>query len=164
MASVPSQYLFAYGTLRSEESESNHHGPERLSTSPARAFGQLYTLKEGYPIVLLDPSICILNASRDWEWDWIVAQSRLESGSFTFATTPDIEGELVEIPLEHDALDRPDAWEGFSVGLDSVYQRVAIPVLRADGIILPAWVYGCTEIPEGAKPFNANRWKRPEGL
>jgi len=164
MASVRSQYLFAYGTLRAEESESNRHGPKRLSSIPAKAPGRLYSLKEGYPILLIEPGICVLTASHEWKADWGKAQSRLETASFEFNSPTLIEGELCEIPLEPGAFDKPDAWEGFSVGSDSVYQRMVIPVRRADGVILPSWVYGCAEIPAGATPFEGNRWKRPEGL
>lgn len=164
MASFRSQYLFAYGTLRTEESECDQHGPRRLSTIPAKAPGRLYSLKEGYPILLLEPDICILTASHEWEADWKTARSRLETDTYGFKNPPAVEGEIIEIPLGPGVFDKSDAWEGFSVGSDSVYQRIAIPVLRADGTILPAWVYGCTKIPLGATPFEGNRWKRPEGL
>ena len=140
------------------------YGPDRLSVKPAKAPGRLYTLKEGYPILLVEPSIHILKASHNWKADWRIACSRLETRSSAFKSSPSIEGELIEIPLESGALDKSDAWEGFSVGTKSVYQRMVIPVTRNDGIILPAWIYGCLEVPAFAKPFSGNRWIRPEGF
>ena len=159
-----SQYLFAYGTLRTEEIESGLHGPKRLSTSAAKAPGRLYILKEGYPILLIEPGNRIATASHKWESDWEKACAKLAAGAFRFTSQPSIEGELIEIPWERGVFDRPDSWEGFSIGSNSVYQRMAVPVLRADGVILPAWAYGCTKIPDLAIPFDGNRWIRPEGL
>ena len=164
MAAIRSQFLFAYGTLRAEEEESSLHGPVRLSASPAKAPGSLYTLKEGYPILLVEPNIKVVMASFEWDADWELACSRLESCSYAYAKSPSIEGELIEIPLESNAFDKSDVWEGFSVGSYSVYQRMVIPVRRTDGRILPAWVYACLAIPAEATPFKGNRWKRAEGL
>ena len=159
-----SQYLFAYGTLRAKEAESSRHGPKSLSVSPAKAPGHLYTLKEGYPILLVESSIHIVTASHEWEADWELAYSRLESLSCASASPSSIEGELIEIPLEPGVFDGSDAWEGFSVGENSVYQRMVIPITRTDGSILPAWVYACLRVPDLAKPFLGNRWIRPEAL
>tara|TARA_B100000519_G_scaffold193521_1_gene196215 strand:+ start:1317 stop:1829 length:513 start_codon:yes stop_codon:yes gene_type:complete len=164
MAAIRSQFLFAYGTLRAEEQESSLHGPVRLSASPAKAPGSLYTLKEGYPIMLVEPNIKVVTASYEWDADWELACSRLESCSYAYAKPPSIEGELIEIPLESNAFDKSDTWEGFSVGSNSVYQRMVIPVRRNDGRILPAWVYACLAIPAEAAPFNGNRWKLAERL
>ncbi len=164
MIAIRSQFLFAYGTLRAEEAESSRYGPKSLSVKPAKAPGRLYKLKEGYPILLVEPSIHFVTASHEWEADWELACSSLETDAYTFKSPPSIEGELIEIPLEPGAFDRSDAWEGFSVGENSVYQRMVIPVTRNDRSILPAWVYGCLRVPALAKPFEGNRWKRPEGL
>ena len=164
MAAIRSQFLFAYGTLRAEEQESSLHGPVRLSASPAKAPGSLYTLKEGYPILLVEPNIKVVTASYEWDADWELACSRLESCSYAYPKPPNIEGELIEIPLESNTFDKSDAWEGFSVGSNSVYQRMVIPVRRNDGRILPAWVYACLAIPAEAAPFKGNRWKRAERL
>ena len=164
MAAIRSQFLFAYGTLRAEEQESSLHGPVRLSASPSTAPGSLYTLKEGYPILLVEPNIKVVTASYEWDADWELACSRLESCSYAYANPPSIEGELIEIPLESNAFDKSDTWEGFSVGSNSVYQRMVIPVRRNDGRILPAWVYACLAIPAEAAPFKGNRWKLAERL
>ena len=164
MAAIRSQFLFAYGTLRAEEQESSLHGPVRLSASPAKAPGSLYTLKEGYPILLVEPNIKVVTASYEWDADWELACSRLESCSYACPKPSNIEGELIEIPLESNTFDKSDAWEGFSVGSNSVYQRMVIPVRRNDGRILPAWVYACLAIPAEAAPFKGNRWKRADRL
>lgn len=164
MTTTRSQYLFAYGTLRAKEAESSRYGPKSLSVKPAKAPGRLYTLKEGYPILLVESSIRIVTASHEWEADWELACSQLDSRSYASASPSRIEGELIEIPLEPGAFDSSDAWEGFSVGENSVYQRMVIPVMRTDGSILPAWVYACLRVPALAKPFGGNRWIRPEAL
>ena len=113
---------------------------------------------------MVEPNIKVVTASYEWDADWELACSSLESCSYAYAKPPSIEGELIEIPLESNAFDKSDTWEGFSVGSNSVYQRMVIPVRRNDGRILPAWVYACLAIPAEAAPFKGNRWKRAERL
>ena len=91
---------------------------------------------------------------------------------FDLATIPDpsqersshIWGELIEIPLEPDALTKPDKWEGFSLDRPSIYQRVFIPATLADGRMVAAWAYVATQIPTTAKLIPDGFWERPEKL
>ena len=166
MNSPKNQYLFVYGTLRSDQPEHRTHSPRSLSRSIASVTGTLYELDEGYPLLIVPATSIVLPASRDWLRDWNQATM------FDLATIPDpsqersshIWGELIEIPLEPDALTKPDMWEGFSLDRPSIYQRVIIPAALADGRMVAAWAYVATQIPTTAKLIPDGFWERPEKL
>lgn len=166
MNSPKNQYLFVYGTLRSDQPEHLTHSPRSLSRSIASVTGTLYELEEGYPLLIVPATSIVLSASRDWLRDWNQATM------FDLATIPDpsqerssrIWGELIEIPLEPDALTKPDKWEGFSLDRPSIYQRVIIPAALADGRMVAAWAYVATQIPATAKLIPDGFWERPKKL
>lgn len=91
---------------------------------------------------------------------------------FDLATIPNpskerssrIWGELVEIPIEQDALTKPDRWEGFSLDHPSIYRRVIVPAALADGRIVAAWAYVATQIPATAKLIPDGFWECPQKL
>ena len=66
MAAIRSQFLFAYGILRAEEQVAASMDllgyPQALQRLP-----ELYTLKEGYPILLVEPNIKVVTASYEWD-------------------------------------------------------------------------------------------------
>ena len=166
MDSPKNQCLFVYGTLRSDQPEHRTHSPRSLSRSIASVTGTLYELDEGYPLLIVPATSIVLPASRDWLRDWNQATM------FDLATIPDpsqersshIWGELIEIPLEPDALTKPDKWEGFSLDRPSIYQRVFIPATLADGRMVAAWAYVTTQNPTTAKLIPDGVWERPGKL
>ncbi len=72
-----SQFLFVYGTLRSDQPEHRFHGPVSLSRSIAQVGGTLYELEEGYPLLVVPASSIIQRASCDWFDDWTQATSAI---------------------------------------------------------------------------------------
>lgn len=166
MENISSQYLFVYGTLRSDQPEHRSHGPISLSRSIAKVAGTLFELAEGYPILKVPHSRVILSASHDWLGDWKKATGTVStiSTNVVFAESSLVKGELVEIPLVPNALSKPDKWEGFNVDQTNVYQRVVIPAIKEDGALVPAWAYISTQIPKSAKSISKGFWNRPEKL
>ena len=166
MNSPKNQYLFVYGTLRSDQPEHRTHSPRSLSRSIASVTGTLFELEEGYPLLIVPATSIVLTASRDWLRDWNQATM------FDLAAIPNpsqerssrIWGELVEIPIEQDALTKPDRWEGFSLDQPCIYQRVIVPATLADGRIVAAWAYVATQIPSTAKLILDGFWERPKKL
>lgn len=154
------QFLFAYGTLKSDQPEHAAHCPTPLSIAPARAPGELWRLREGYPILKIDPALAAQDATRDPVADWTAAQAR--SGETPPAVGGElIEGELHEYPLASGALSKMDAWENFVPGRKGAYSRRIIWVKDAAGRDRLAWAYVCFEPPVGAVPLNARVWNPP---
>ncbi|GEM_PF-512435 len=159
------QYLFVYGTLRSDQPEHRTHSPRSLSRSIASVTGTLYELEEGYPLLSVPAPSILLSASRNWLGDWNRATM------IDLATVPGasqestrIRGELIEIPLEPEALNKPDKWEGFSLDRPSIYQRVIVPATLEDGRMVAAWAYVATQIPATVKLIPDGFWERPHKL
>jgi gamma-glutamylcyclotransferase (GGCT)/AIG2-like uncharacterized protein YtfP len=75
-----------------------------------------------------------------------------------------IRGELIEIPREPEALNKPDKWEGFSLDRPSIYQRVIVPATLEDGRMVVAWAYVATQIPATVKLIPDGFWERPHKL
>ncbi len=157
------QFLFVYGTLRSDQPEHRFHSPLSLSRSIAQVSGMLYELEEGYPLLVVPPSSILRSASRDWLNDWTQAMGAIKTIKSNHKS-PVVKGELIEVPLSPNALSKPDQWEGFSVDRPSVYQRAIIPAIREDGVVVPAWAYASTQIPSTAKTLSNGFWDRPEKL
>lgn len=163
---MTTQNLFAYGTLRSDQPEHQRYGPVSLSRSAASVPGELYQLDEGYPILRVPRKAILKVASGDWKQDWEYALS-LVAGRTSIVTDIEsfpVKGELIELPLEGDALVRPDQWEGFTIGGSSVYQRVVVPALLADRSVFPAWAYVCLDVPKSATLIRSGYWERPQDL
>lgn len=156
---MSSQYLFAYGTLKSDQPEHAQHCLRPLSITPARTLGYLWRLREGYPILQVDSATALLDASRDAKADWETA------GELQAATKPPpepdgkwIEGELFELPLLPDSLEKMDAWENFTPGIKSAYQRRVIWVKDSAGANKIAWAYVCYSPPNWATMLSQTSW------
>jgi len=164
--SPKNQYLFVYGSLRSDQTEHRTHSPRSLSRSIASITGKLYELDIGYPLLIVPATSILLTASQDWLGDWKRATK------IDLATIPApsqerssrIWGELIEIPLKPDAFTKPDRWEGFSLDRPSIYQRVIVPAAFTDGTMMAAWAYVATQIPTTAKLIPDGFWERPKKL
>lgn len=156
--SDPVQFLFAYGTLKSSHPEHAEHAARPLSIQPATACGYLWKLKEGYPILQIDPALAIADATDRAVEDWTLADTRARSGPAPQVQGRWIEGELLAYPLSNDALDPMDAWEGFTPGQRGVYQRRVIRVRDATGSERIAWAYVCFSPPNWATMLNATSW------
>lgn len=155
-------YLFAYGTLRSSHKEHSRFCPNALSVKSAQVLGNLFELKEGYPILILPRKSRLLSATRDCVQDWSTVRTIHLPRSIK--STPElrlIEGELIELPLETDSLAKTDAWEGFQSGQETTYQRFIAPALLADGTLAPTWVYGAFQPPDESRPVESNQWIPP---
>ena len=152
------QCLFAYGTLKTDQPEHVLHCIPPLSVKPARAAGALWRLREGYPILQIDPTLSLLDATDDPAADWAAAQT-LAVNAFDWKPADHwIEGELFEYPLESETLKRMDQWENFQPARPSVYQRRVIPLQDSSGKSRIAWAYVCFSPPQDATRLSANRW------
>ncbi|MBD5778320.1 gamma-glutamylcyclotransferase [Pelagicoccus sp. NFK12] len=155
---MSSQYLFTYGTLKSDQPEHAQHCLPPLSIVSAKACGTLWRLREGYPILQIEPELALLDASKDLVADWAKALQAEASDSPPQLEGNWIEGQLFEFPLEADVLKKMDAWENFIPGVKSAYQRRLIWVKTADGADRVAWAYVCYSPPNWATMLNETSW------
>jgi gamma-glutamylcyclotransferase (GGCT)/AIG2-like uncharacterized protein YtfP len=155
---MSSQYLFTYGTLKSDQPEHPQHCLPPLSIAPAKARGSLWRLREGYPILQVEPELALLDASKDIQADWSRALEAESDGKPPEGDGKWIEGQLFEFPLEAHALAKMDAWENFIPGVKSPYQRRIIWVKDADGADRAAWAYVCYSPPDWATLLNETSW------
>lgn len=159
-AIMDTHFIFAYGTLKSDQPEHKIHCARPLSIAKASIQAELWVLKEGYPILSVSPSICLAEASRDCVADWKSARDA------TPKPTPPayknaknwIQGELMELPLLSNSLVKMDSWEGFAPGYPSVYQRRIVWARDAAGRDRICWAYICDAPPKDAKPVAGNAW------
>ena len=155
---MSSQYLFTYGTLKSDQPEHAQHCLPPLSILPAQARGALWRLREGYPILQIEPELAVLDASKDNAADWSAALQAGRAGTPPQLEGSWIEGELFEVPLEANALEKMDAWENFIPGVKSPYQRRVIWVKDAHGADRVAWAYVCYSPPDWATLLAETAW------
>ncbi len=155
---MSSHYLFAYGTLKSDQPEHAQHCVPPLSLTPAQALGTLWRLREGYPILQIDPALSLLDASSDLVADWSSALQKRADSSHPDHPGKWIEGQLFEYPLEPNSLHKMDKWENFIPGKKSVYQRRVIWVKDANGNDQIAWAYVCYSPPNWATMLNETSW------
>ena len=156
---MSSQFLFAYGTLKSDQPEHAEHCVQPLSITPAKARGNLWRLREGYPILQVGTALSLLDASKDTVADWARAMDLRNAGPPPISEDDKwIEGELLELPLEAAALSKMDAWENFSPGVKSAYQRRVIWTKDADGADRIAWCYVCYSPPNWATLLSQTSW------
>ena len=150
--------LFAYGTLKSDQPEHSLHCSPPLSIQPAKARGVLWRLREGYPILQVEPELCLLDATHDLVGDWKRAAEAANGSPPDLADAKWIEGELFEYPLEAQVLRKMDAWENFVPKQRSPYQRRAIWVKDQSGADRVAWAYVRYSPPNWAVQLSATRW------
>lgn len=164
--SVTTISLFTYGTLRTNQPESSMFRKRLIESAPAKIVGKLYQIKEGYPILYAPPETIVAKASKNLLGDW---QNNLEKGLYPrprfVSPFKWIEGELLTFPLENGILDSMDAWEGFSPGKNTFYQRVLTQAYTMDGSPYRCWAYICLNEPEyPTVPLDGTSWVRPIGL
>lgn len=155
---MESFYLFTYGTLKSSQAEHAIHCLPPQSIQPAKAKGALWRLREGYPILEVDPNSAVLDATSDAVADW---RRALAATASALPPSPEgkwIEGELFEYPLENGALRKMDLWENFQPGIKSPYQRRVIWVQGRSGNDRLAWAYVCYSPPNWATLLNQTSW------
>lgn len=151
--------LFAYGTLKSTQPEHIHHCRPPLSAGYATVRGTLWRLREGYPILQIDPKLTILDATDNLVADW---QKALDIARDT--TPPEvnegkwIEGELFKYVLNPNSLEQMDRWENFTAGIKGTYQRRVIWIKDELGADVPAWAYTCYSPPNWAVQLSETSW------
>lgn len=151
-------YLFAYGTLKSDQPEHAAHCSKPISITKARAPGTLWRLREGYPILQIDPKTSLLSATSSPEADWQEA-IQLSKGSTPLTSCEHwIEGELFEYPLTSNVLDKMDQWENVSPGTNSPYRRHIIWVQDETEQARAAWAYVCYSPPNWATMLQEQSW------
>ena len=164
MPTRQSQLLFAYGTLRSAHPEHRQCFANVLSIRSANIPGALWTLKEGYPLLVIDREQCLLEASSDSRSDWSKGLDALRmTDRISFEDASLVEGELIELVSGNAALADADRWEGYERGRRTVYRRLLCPVWLDDGSKALSWIYGAYSPPPGATRFEGSRWPSPLG-
>ncbi len=159
-------HLFAYGTLRTDQPESKMFADKLISSIPAKLQGRLYVLPEGYPILEVSSNQIIAHATADPFHDWDAAIKANEHNGPRVNTCQDwVEGELLTLPLEQHVFDSMDAWEGFSLNKDTLYQRIITQAYDTHGKRYYCWTYTCASSPSlPIRRLNSSHWKRPDWL
>lgn len=152
------QFLFTYGTLKSDQPEHSLHCIPPISISPAKAAGALWKIREGYPLLQIEPELALLDASKDISSDWQQANEIAARSTSPEIEASWIEGELFEYPISDHILHKMDTWENFVPGVKSTYQRRVIWVKNEEGHDQIAWAYVCYSPPNWATLLHETRW------
>lgn len=142
MATPPATLrLFVYGTLKSGGRYHERFCGGALSIEPASVRGRLYTLPEGYPVLVVPPETILADGSGDAIAD-VTRQETcvMPAASPEDAGWQDVQGELQTFDDPADRLAAIDALEDFHPGAPSLYQRVLLPV-RRNAECVAAWAY-----------------------
>jgi gamma-glutamylcyclotransferase (GGCT)/AIG2-like uncharacterized protein YtfP len=133
--------LFVYGTLKRGGRYHERLCGGALSIEPASVRGRLYTLPEGYPVLVVPPDMILANGSGDAIAD-VTRQETcvMPAASPEEAEWQDVHGELQTFDDPADRLAAIDALEGFHPGAPSLYLRVLLPVRRYSEYVA-AWTY-----------------------
>ena len=150
--------LFVYGTLRHDQPEHARYCRGVVGWQPARVFGRLFRIREGYRLLVLPPQAILVRASPaaglDEQRRRALSPAELADAAARLLRTGGgwIRGELLRFADAAEAWPPLDAWEGTSTHGDSIYARIVVPVEQPDGsgLFVPAWVYGAVEPPAGA--------------
>ena len=142
MATPPATLrLFVYGTLKRGGRYHERFCGGALSIEPASVRGRLYTLPEGYPVLVVPPDMILANGSGDAIAD-VTRQETcvMPAASPEDAGWQDVHGELQTFDDPADRLAAIDALEGFHPGAPSLYLRLLLPVRRYSEYVA-AWTY-----------------------
>ena len=164
MLASPTQYLFVYGTLKSEHLEHAKFCSHAISVQPAKLAGTLYQLEEGYPILKIAPTQRLANATVNPKDDWTRLSENPIIHQNDNADKTLIEGQLVELPLSKGALSGLDQWECFVPGTTSAYQRYLVSPAESETDQPICWVYATTNPPTSARKLSEHSWQRPKSL
>ena len=152
--------LFVYGTLKRGGRYHARFCGGALSIEPASVRGRLYTLPEGYLVLVVPPERILANGSGDAIADVTRQESFARSrwsregtsgcGPYHASVMPaaspedagwqDVHGELQTFDDPADRLAAIDALEDFHPGAPSLYLRVLLPVRRYSEYVA-AWTY-----------------------
>jgi len=152
------QLLFTYGTLKSDQPEHSLHCAPPNSITPGRAAGSLWRLREGYPILEIEPECALLDASRSPTADWNHARGLSQYSKAHEEAAQWVEGELFAYPMNDQVFKQMDAWETFSYGTKGTYQRKIIWVKDERGRDRIAWAYVCYVPPNWATLVPESIW------
>jgi gamma-glutamylcyclotransferase (GGCT)/AIG2-like uncharacterized protein YtfP len=132
--------MFFYGTLKRGQSNHERFCRGYLSAEPATTPGRLYELPFGFPGLRVDAGNVRAVGTTDHRAD---AQRQRESVPTPPPSAPGwdlVHGELFAFGDPEERLVALDAFEGYTPGENSLYERVLIPVRSGDGTSL-AWAY-----------------------
>jgi gamma-glutamylcyclotransferase (GGCT)/AIG2-like uncharacterized protein YtfP len=136
--------IFCYGTLQSQQRNS-HYCEGAKSIEKAIVCGKLYQLPPGYPGLEIPEESILWRGTRkilaDAQKQYVIN----DEGDFEFKihdTWDTVHGELVTFADAEKYLPSIDALEGFP----RYYDRLLVPVKKADGIITTAYVYTTDDI------------------
>lgn len=149
--------LFVYGTLRHDQPEHARFCRGVTAWRPARVRGRLWRLPSGYLLLVVPAEDVFLRATNSPDEDER-RRSRLRRSEIALPSAHDVwvEGEILTFADAAVAWPPIDAWEDFTPGCATAYQRT---VVRADGCGAPgdpavhAWAYVAVEPPPGASPL-----------
>jgi gamma-glutamylcyclotransferase (GGCT)/AIG2-like uncharacterized protein YtfP len=150
--------LFVYGTLKRGHGNHARYCRGVLTIEPASTIGRLYSLPQGYPMLLVPQSHHLAVGTADYLQDAARQQqltARWQTESLPALPERDwdlIRGEVLTFDDPLARLPRLDALEAFHPGGRSLYHRVLVPVNAADA--QPIWTYVA---PGGQLPTGARR-------
>ncbi|BBL79155.1 AIG2 family protein [Rubrobacter xylanophilus] len=152
---MPDVYLFLYGTLKRGQPSHEAFCQGYLSVAEAAVRGEIFTLPDGYPALVVPEEDMLATGTADPLAD-AALQERAEHRELPEPQRPLVRGELYLFGDPEARLPALDAFEGFRPGGESLYLRVLVPALAA-GTVVPAWTYTMPGEPEGT-PLPGGVW------
>jgi len=146
--------IFVYGSLQSGNWNS-HFCSNGTSIEPSTVCGRIYRLSPGYPALLVPVEHIIVKGTNSPTHDARTQYDRnLDPVEFhTPAGWYEVRGELVTFE-NSESIIPIDRLEGFN----SYYDRVLLPVRKANNEITTAWVYIMYRVPCGSVLLKSGHW------
>jgi gamma-glutamylcyclotransferase (GGCT)/AIG2-like uncharacterized protein YtfP len=149
-------HIFCYGSLK--QGHWNHHFCKNATNiEPAVVCGKLYQLPPGYPALQVPNDSILLAGIKD---AFESAQEQYQENKtmdFEFQLHKDwdtVHGELVTFSDPERNIPPIDQLEGTPF----YYDRVLVPVQKADGTIIAAWAYVMYDIPNSVSYLPNGIW------
>jgi gamma-glutamylcyclotransferase (GGCT)/AIG2-like uncharacterized protein YtfP len=138
---APLLRLFVYGTLKRGGRFHERYCQGVLSIEAASVRGRVQQLAQGYVALVVPEGTILAQGTADAAADARRQASVVAEAKAADPTWSDVPGELLTFDDPQTRLSRLDRLEGFRPGAESLYRRVLLPIRRASGSSLAAWVY-----------------------
>jgi gamma-glutamylcyclotransferase (GGCT)/AIG2-like uncharacterized protein YtfP len=151
--------VFVYGTLKRGGRYHARYCPTIIDAEPAAVWGRLYHLPQGYPMLEVPPETILRSGTLDFHRD-LAAQTRLASQSHSASLKlaepwRRIEGEVLRFPSA-EALALLDELEGFLPEAAGLYDRVLVPTLSPNAMLVWTYIAPGGRIPHGAREIGSH--------
>lgn len=162
----PETRLFAYGTLKRGSPMHDQLCRGVRSVLPARLWGRLYELPNGFPALQVPNAAIRAEATLSPAEDQQALGTLLTAPAAQFSREGwrPVQGQLITLADFNSAWPTLDAWEDACPGRPTLFRRVIVEIERENGVPITAWAYMVPRLPEGSRELVTGVWPVPVPL